>query len=425
MLQPTLTPPPGETGAAEPPAQVARRFDTIDLLRGLSIVGVVLFHLRACLAELSVKGAGVQPQYRDNRFAEGLPRWAFHSLFDQGGSAVMAFFAVSGFLITFVSCQRFGGLGKMRPARFYRIRFARIAPLLLLLLVYLSAGKLAGLESLQFQHGTLPGALVAALTFRVNGYLAQHGYLPPAWNVLWSLSVEEVFYLFFPLACVLFLRRRWSRPLFGVLLCVLAAVGPLARSPVWTSNPIWIAWSYLANSDCIAFGCATALLTHWLLRRRARVPAAALIACQWVGGLIALWLVMVPSGLGRMTAWVEHSKTMPTLLSAGVCLVMLGSTLRGRPGWRLTFPLRWTGRLSYEIYLTHELVIWPLVLLFYRAGRGPVAGIFVAILVLILAVGYAVTRLISEPANRWLRGAPLPVELTRPAVGMRAGELAG
>ena len=52
--------------------------------------------------------------------------------------------------------------------------------------------------------GGLGRALVAALTFHINYLEATRGYLPGSWDILWSLSVEEAFYLFFPLICRVF-----------------------------------------------------------------------------------------------------------------------------------------------------------------------------------------------------------------------------
>ena len=93
------------------------RFETVDLLRGLSILTVVLLHCWVRFAVCDVK------------MGTGLPRWLSHLLLRNGGNGVTVFFAISGFLITLTSVRRFGGLSHMRPRRFYRIRFARIAPL--------------------------------------------------------------------------------------------------------------------------------------------------------------------------------------------------------------------------------------------------------------------------------------------------------
>jgi peptidoglycan/LPS O-acetylase OafA/YrhL len=198
----------------------ASRFDTIDLLREFSTLGVVLLHASLWLS------------YSGFKTGANLPGWLHHLIFRQGANGVSAFFAISGFLITFVSIRRFGTLAGMRVKMFYRIRFARIFPLLFCLLVVLCVSHLAGTPGFRIQPGTglLWQALFAALTFHLNWFEAVHGLLPTPWTVLWSLSVEEMFYLFFPLVCIGLLRRRWSRPLFFFVLFGLVLFGPFART---------------------------------------------------------------------------------------------------------------------------------------------------------------------------------------------------
>jgi len=79
------------------------------------------------------------------------------------------------------------------------MRFARIAPLLFLLLAILGILHFANFEDfvVSAKTGGIGRALLAALTFHVNVLEARRGYLPGNWDILWSLSVEEMFYLFF------------------------------------------------------------------------------------------------------------------------------------------------------------------------------------------------------------------------------------
>ena len=154
--------------------------------------------------------------FAGHRLQTLFPRPIYHLLFTNGDNGVTLFFAISGFLITLTSIRRFGSLAAMRPAIFYRIRFARIAPLLFLLLAVLSVLHLAGVDGFRISPkvATLPQALFAALTFHINWLEASaHAYLPANWDVLWSLSVEEMFYLFFPLLCLcLFQTPAAARP---------------------------------------------------------------------------------------------------------------------------------------------------------------------------------------------------------------------
>src|SRR6185437_9194441 len=138
-------------------------------------------------------------------------------------------------------------------------RFARIAPCLLLLLFVLSTLHLAGAAdfTIRPERASLGRALVAALTFHVNWLEGHHGYLPGGWDVLWSLSVEEAFYLLFPLAAVLLRSER----VFLLALLTLMIVGPVTRTLLGDADP-WREYAYLSCTDAIAFGCVAALAAH-------------------------------------------------------------------------------------------------------------------------------------------------------------------
>ena len=97
--------------------------------------------------------------------------------------------------------------------------------------------------------------------------------------------------------------------------------------------------------------------------------------------------------------------------SLGVCLVMLGSVLRDSRGSGLTLPIRWLGRYSYEVYLSHVLVIIGVLALYTRFHHGPVAAWIVAAIILSGVTGHYISVFFSEPLNRRLRGAPLPAQL--------------
>ena len=372
------------------------RFDGVDLLRGLSIIAVILLHGQIRLLftySTSIQGL--------------LPSRIFHMLFWQGGNGVTVFFAISGFLITLTSLRRFGSLTAMRPTAFYRIRFARIAPLLILLLAVLSVLDLVHAEGFRINpvRETLPRALFAALTFHVNWYEAVHGYLPANWDVLWSLSIEEMFYLFFPLACVLLARRR-GMPVFVALLLAFVVMGPFART-VWSTNEVWRGTSYLGGMSGIALGCLTALLMEWLQRRNPKwMSAKLLLAIQIVGATIMLTIVAWPPW--HLMHILGRSGTDDTALGVGTCLVMLGSVLRGRAGRAWTAPIRWFGRHSYEIYLTHEFVVVWATQLYVKVHRGLPLAWILAEVALAAVLGALVARWFTEPMNRRLRGAAPP-----------------
>jgi peptidoglycan/LPS O-acetylase OafA/YrhL len=369
------------------------RLDGVDVLRGLSILAVVLLHIR--LRMLFVAHINLKP---------AMPYWLFHPLFTNGDYGVTVFFAISGFLIALTSLRRFGSLAAMRPRLFYRIRFARIAPLLLLILAVLSLLHLGHADGFRIpaKTTTLPRALLAALTFHLNWLEAVRGYLPANWDVLWSLSVEEMFYLFFPLVCVALLRWKRGAILFVMLLSAFVVMGPFART-TWTANEIWQEKTYLGGMDGIALGVLTALLTDLFLRRRKTLRAAWLWAIQGAGAAMVMLILFWPRW--HWMHWLGKTGLDCTVLASGSCLVIFATTVRGTAGRLWTAPIRWFGRHSYEIYMTHEfLVVWGTAL-YLRWHRGPLAAWIVGMVVLSAPVGWAVARYFSEPMNRRLRGA--------------------
>ena len=111
------------------------RLDGVDLLRGLAIFLVLMNHVNMRLRFAHVP------------YTKGLPDQLVSSLVWNGQRGVQIFFAVSGFLITSTALRRWGSLSAVSIVDFYRLRFARIAPLLLLLLAVLSALHFAQLPN--------------------------------------------------------------------------------------------------------------------------------------------------------------------------------------------------------------------------------------------------------------------------------------
>ncbi|MGJ7527516.1 acyltransferase family protein [Variovorax sp. GB1P17] len=363
------------------------RMAHVDLLRGLLVVFVVLLH------------ANLRIPFGPPELAQSLGPRLMGILFRSGYYAVIVFFVVSGYLITSASIRRWGDLSQVRPAAFYRLRAARILPSLLLLLVVLSALHLAGSAwfALDTNKVSLWRALLAALGLHLNWLEAQVGYLPGPWGVLWSLSVEEAFYLAFPLLCVLMGNERR----LGWLLLVPIALGPFARS-VFSDNELWQDHSYLSGMDGIAFGCLAALLAH----RMPRLPTVAMQRLMLIAGaalsvgVFCFRKEVFHLGLTRFGLQV-------TLLEMGVALLL--AVTQWRP-WTwcagaVAAPLRWFGRNSYEVYLTHMFVVIPGAWLYQQAG-APAAWIplwFVAVVAASGLLGQAIARWFSEPCNRMLR----------------------
>jgi peptidoglycan/LPS O-acetylase OafA/YrhL len=366
------------------PDRVRDRVDGIDLLRGLAIFFVLMNHVNMQLVMARVPYLA--------RVPDGLAQ----ALVWNGQHGVQMFFAVSGYLITSNSMRRWGRPEALDVRAFYRLRFARIAPLMILLLAVLSGLHVAGVRQfvVRSEMGGLGRALVAALTFHVNYLEATRGYLPGNWDILWSLSVEEMFYLFFPWAARLLGRRRLLVP----LLLVLVAIGPLARLKGINPNPVWREYSYMGGMDAIALGCMTAMV----LGRR-RLPARAVRLCGWAGAALLVYTVGFSVqayrwGLGRTGLHM-------TVVAVGTCLTVAAAVESAwRAPWMLR-PLLGMGRRSYEIYLTHMFVVVAGFGLFTRLG-SPLRGVpllFAAVIVLASLLGWLVAVTYSEPMNRWLR----------------------
>jgi peptidoglycan/LPS O-acetylase OafA/YrhL len=361
-----------------------QRVDGIDVLRGLAIFFVLMNHvnIRLWLAKVP--------------YTHGIPRQLVSSLVWNGQFGVQMFFAVSGFLITSTSLRRWGSLSQISVVDFYKLRFARIAPLLLLLLAVLSAFHFADVGGfvVSAKTGGLGRALVAALTFHVNLLEARRGYLPAPWDILWSLSVEETFYFFFPLICLLFGRGR----LLIAVLCGFILLGPFGRTLFTHGNDIWQEKSYLGGMDAIAMGCLTALLI-WGTRLSSR-------AFRAIGAAgIALLIFMLCFSRSAYAWGLGTTGLDMTVLGVATCLVIVAASQSQWRAPRILSPLLDLGQRSYEVYLTHMFVVLALFGLFVKLGK-PMPGVpllFVVTVIVAASLGDAVAKFYSEPMNRWLR----------------------
>jgi peptidoglycan/LPS O-acetylase OafA/YrhL len=367
-------------------APLERRHGVIDVLRGVSILLVILLHMQ------------IRIPLQHTPLFEAAPTALWRLLCRSGNDGVRMFFVISGFLITTNSVRRWGDLSAIDARRFYQLRFARIVPTLAALLALLCLLHLAGSDgyTIDSRHATLARALVAATTFHINWLEASRNfYLPGSWDVLWSLSVEEVFYLFFPLGCLAF---RWPR-LGQALLLGLFVTGAWVRCTL-IEQQMWQSKGYLCCIDAIALGCFTALVTHD--RKLPRRAVQALLICS--SALILAVLAYAKTPVFLYFTERDLNLTLLSLATAG--LLVAGARVQlGAMAAACLRPLLACGRLSYEIYLTHMFVVLSAAAWFNGNGAPaslvyPVLGVT---LVLCWALGALVERVWSAPANRWLR----------------------
>jgi peptidoglycan/LPS O-acetylase OafA/YrhL len=332
----------------------------------------------------------------DVPYTQALPHQLVALLVWNGQRGVQIFFAVSGFLITSTTLRRWDSLPRVSVRAFYQMRFARIAPLLVVLLAILSGLHFAHIRYfvVPAKTGGLGRALIAALTFHVNVLEARRGYLPGNWDILWSLSVEEMFYIFFPLTCRLFGRGK----LLITVLFAFVVLGPFGRTWFAHGNEIWREYSYLGGMDAISLGCLTALFVAGRRLSRPVLAALVILGTLLVGFSLGFSLTADHWGLARTGLDM-------TVLGVGTCMLIAAAA---QTRWRspgLLSPLLKLGQRSYEVYLTHMFVIFALFQLFIAVGKPmfAVPGLFAVVILASGLLGEFVARFYSEPANRFLR----------------------
>jgi hypothetical protein len=377
---------PGPRRTGQAAMSAGPRNARIDLLRGVSIVLVLLHHFN------------IPYPLRDTSLAHVFGWDAVHAIVRNGNYGVTMFFAISGYLITSNARRRWGSLGALDVRAFYVSRIARIVPCLLLLLALVNGLAVAGVPI--FTNHAPQGIAVsywlvnlASLTFWMNALIGAYGWVNYALGVLWSLSVEEVFYLSFPLLCIAL--RRDAR-LFAFWL-LIAAIGPVYRY-THPGDESGFLYAYFACFDGIAIGCCTALLAE-----RARWQALAAAPVQWLtatlmGGLYLAWPIAESHVLGV------------SAMALGTAVLLIGAHAERTPAHgRMLAPLRWSGRLSYELYLFHLIVLgalrtfWPPSAMH---GDGKLA-LLVAYLVLSAGLSALIARGYATPLDRWIKRVAL------------------
>ena len=314
-----------------------------------------------------------------------------------GYEAVFLFFVISGFLITNNALQRWGRLDRIGIGEFYARRFARIVPCLLALLAVLCL--LHGLRvphyTIEHANQSLPRAAFAALALHLNWYEGKTGYLPGSWDVLWSLSIEEVFYIGLPLLC-LTVRRAW---LFTPLLLVLALSLPWTRAAL-AGNEIWQEKAYLPGMAAIATGVLAAL---WVARVQA--PSHGWIRIFAIAGTLGVGAVIFADDL----LWDAMRNFEMLILTGSAASLVIAAHWHARAGMDSPRPLTaWIGsfgRLSYEIYLTHMFVVFSIVALYEASGSDTrfIPLWYAVAAACCWALGVAVDRGLSTPCNQSLR----------------------
>ncbi|WP_165066250.1 acyltransferase family protein [Paludisphaera rhizosphaerae] len=297
----------------------------MDGLRAFAVVAVMFFHARAPFSELGMLGVDL-------------------------------FFVLSGFLITSLMLDEHSRTGRIDLIKFWARRFLRLAPAYWLYIAGVTLAIASGLGWTQEKYGWTASDLVRSF------WLYYCNYAPwPIWEHqvvtahLWSLAVEEQFYLLWPLILTMALSLGLTRKSTAIATWVLVA-GMAARNIL---VPPYMDLRLEMRGLAIVVGCAFALsmaawpgLAEVLGRRRVGETAAAAVLLLLIVATLAL-------RRGVLDMQVLWAGVVP-VLAVGLAIVV-GYLWRRSEGpldsalsWR---PLVRIGRISYGLYLYHFLVL--------------------------------------------------------------------
>ena len=284
-----------------------------------------------------------------------------------GFLGVDVFFTLSGFLITSLLLTELEARGGIRFGRFYQHRAKRLLPAMFAVLI---ASSLLAITIAQDAAARLREDVVASAFYVTNWWYVEHGtsYFdaigrPPLLQHLWSLAVEEQFYLVWPL--ILYLLWRLGRVpavRFGAMAGVLASTAWMGWIAVRDGIPA------LADSGRVYFGTDThamtllvgaVLATYWTQEGAISVLTARGRRLMSLVGLASLAGLVVIFRFVDESSWMLYRSGFLWigLLTAGfVAAAAVNRTWFARA--LALQPLRWIGQRSYGIYLWH----WPIFL---------------------------------------------------------------
>ncbi len=317
-----------ETNAAAlPRSATLTRIPSLDGLRAVSIFLVV------CLHSLQT--------YSASHHVSGI----WYGIFN-GGSGVFIFFEISGFLITTLLLAEHQKRGSISLRGFYLRRAFRILPPLYLYIAVAALLGVAGRLALSW------GSVFSALFFFHNVYAPGQ-----MWSIehLWSISVEEQFYLVWPFVLVYCMRRRGrsGRLAAAVMPAAVIVMSPVLRVVLAMSHQTELhrlGISFL-KFDFIMYGCLIALLQG-------------MSGFERVYGRLTRWWWLMPAvivGCNLLSARYENSFDLTigyTISGAAIAIFLLWCTRNAASviGRMLNArPVAWVGVLSYSIYLWQTL----------------------------------------------------------------------
>ncbi len=340
----------------------------LDGLRALAVGGVIAYHLGY--------------------------RWA-----GGGFLGVDAFFVLSGFLITSLLVAERADTGDISLSRFWFRRARRLLPALYLMLAAVCIYAAWYVPDIQL--AALRGDAISSIFYYANWHFIAAGQSyfdlfanPLPLDHVWSLAIEEQFYLVWPLIVLGVLRLgRGSRRVLVGATAIGIVVSQAAMVLLYdAANPSRAYYGTGARAHTILVGCLLALA----LRAAPQVPARLGPALQGFG-VLALGAMLIAFDRGRAGSLYFHGGS---LAYAAVVAVLIAALVAPTGILRRAFalpPLRYVGRISYGLYLWH----WP-VIVFVTAERTGWTGNRLNLLrvVITFAITMASFHLIEQPILR-------------------------
>jgi peptidoglycan/LPS O-acetylase OafA/YrhL len=300
--------------------QLPERIPSLDGLRAISILLVVAAH--------SIMG--------------GHP--GLYLVFGHlGNVGVRVFFVISGFLITTLLLKEYDSAGQVSLKNFYARRTLRILPAFCVYVAVVWVLAARGLVQL------LPGDMLHTLTYTMNYHVVRSWYV----NHLWSLSVEEQFYLLWPAMVLLLGAARGLRAAGAALL--IAPVCRIVMYFFFDANGTILARHFQAVCDALATGCVLAGGYNWLSARAWHR--------HWVQSPVSLAAALALIGVSLASFKVNAALYyLPgqSVANFGIA-ILLDRCVRNPEDWlgRVLHwaPMRFIGVISYSIYLWQELFL--------------------------------------------------------------------
>lgn len=353
---------------------------------------------------------GYQPGLDGLRAIAVLGVLFYHADFDWmvgGFLGVDVFFVLSGFLITTIILEEYGRTGRIDFRRFYLRRARRLLPALFVMLfvvgcltlfVYRDAARAFASDA------------TSALFYVTNWWyvFAEQSYFeftgrPPLLRHLWSLAVEEQFYLIWPVVVYLLLRRgstswvRWVALGLAVASTLwMAFLAIQLRMPEY-NDPSRIYFGTDAHIMGLLIGAA--LATMWRpgqLSPNISRAARAAVTTTGIAALLAVIYFLV--FVGQFTPWLYRGGFLGLAIIVAVLIAAATHPGVAFGAWLGTQPLRYLGQRSYGIYLWH----WPIFMMTRPQLDVPWEGIanLAVRLGLTLAVAELSYRFIEMPIRR-------------------------